>query len=289
MGRYPTTEELADLVHDYFAGRGEQVTYDPEEGIGTFGQVEFSVHNMAANLAKIHREQWPDYVAWHFGRLVDSGPPELPSRYSEVRKRLRVRLASDSWVEQLPFQKIARPVADDLHEVLMLSLDGTAVSVPPESLDAWDEPLDKLWQDARENTLWDEPRERRMAIRPTGERFVWVRGSWWVASLLLDLGRYLSPRNPHGAAAMVPVRDALFFHEITDQGVADSVAGMMELGLQFHLEGPDSISPHVYWWRDGKIRRVVAYENGRIRSAWDRDFKRVLAQLDPTTDRGKLN
>lgn len=289
MGKYPTIEELADLVHDYFDSRGEEVSYDPEQGMGTYGQAEFSVHNMAANLGKIDREQWPDYVAWHFGNLVDKVPPQLPTSYEEVRKRLRVRLASTAFVEQLPFSEIARPVAEDLHEVLMVSIDGAAVSVPPDRLEAWEEPLDRLWHDARENTLWDEPRERRLALRPTGERFVWIRGSWWAASLLLDLGRYLSPDNRHGAVAMVPVRDALLFHEITDVGVAHSLAGMMEMGLIFHMEGPDSISPHVYWWRDGEIQRVVACDNDRTQPVWGREFKQVLAELEAASEGVDLN
>jgi hypothetical protein len=277
---FPTRQEISDLVHAYFDSQGEEVSYDPEHGRGTFGDAEFSVHNLAANLARIDRDKWPNYLAWHFGHLLEGGPPQLPSSYEQVRKRLRVRLASDGWVDALPFREIARPVAEDLHEVLMVSIDRTAVSVPPDSIETWGEPLDRLWADARENTVWEEPRERRSLLRPTGERFTWVRGSWWAASLLLDLGRYLSPRNPDGALAMVPVRDALFFHEIVDEGAVTSLAAMVQLGLQFHFEGPDSISPHVYWWRDGEIQRVVSYESDRLNGVWGADFKRMLAKLE---------
>lgn len=39
----------------YFDSRCLEVSYDPEQGLGTVGYVEFSVHH----LAKIDREEWP--------------------------------------------------------------------------------------------------------------------------------------------------------------------------------------------------------------------------------------
>lgn len=289
MSDFPTPGELNDLVCDYFTSQGREVSYDPATGLGVYGEAEFSVHNVAANLARIDREDWPEYVAWHFGHLLDGGPPELPSSYIEVSRRLRVRLAADDWVEALPVKETARRVAEDLHEVLMVSIAGSAVSLPPDSLKLWGEPLDRLWDDARKNTVLEEPSERRALLKPTGERFTWVRGSWWVASLLLDLGRYLSPGNPHGALAMVPVRDALLFHEIVDEGVVKSLQGMMEVGLQFHLEGPDSVSPHVYWWRDSEIRRVVFYGDGQLNASWGEEFSGMLAELESSIERSALN
>lgn len=289
MSEYPTTGELADLVYDYFSSRDKEVTYDPDTGLGTQGDFEFSVHNLAANLARIDRDQWSDYVAWHFGHSVDGGPPDLPTSYDEVKRRLRVRLAPDALAGNFPFKETARPVAEDLNEILMVSIDEGAATVPPDSLEQWDEPLDRLWTDARKNTVLEEPRERRALLKPTGERITWVRGSWWVASLLLDLGLYLSPQNPHGALAMVPVRDALLFHEIVDETAVISLRAMAELGLQFHFEGPDSISPHVYWWRDGEIRRVVSYEDARLNPVWGEEFSAMLADLESTLDRVALN
>lgn len=45
-----------------------------------------------------------------------------------------MRLASIDWVDQLPSKEIAKPVADDLHQVLMITIDEGAVTVPPDSL-----------------------------------------------------------------------------------------------------------------------------------------------------------
>lgn len=260
------------------------MSYDPETGLGTYGELEFSVHNLAANLAHIDQDHWADYVAWHFGHTADGGPPEIPSSYREVSKRLRVRLGSDGFVDSLPYREIARPVAEDLHEVLMVAIDEGAASVPPDSIEAWGEPMERLWADARENTLWDEPRERRSMLKPTGERFTWVRGSWWSASLLLDLGRYLSPRHGDGALAMVPTRDTLFFHEIVDESAVTSLFAMVQLGLRFYFDGPDSISPHVYWWHDGEIDLVLSYKNEQLNPEWGTEFSQMLGDLSEAID-----
>ncbi|MFP4554384.1 MAG: hypothetical protein ACLFRT_11065, partial [Actinomycetota bacterium] len=137
MDRYPTASEIAELVHRYFDERQIAFSYDPEQGTGNANGAVFSVHNMAANLARIDRDDWAEYVAWHFGHLIE-GPPEIPSEYNQARRRLRVRLASQDWVDQLPFPDIAKPVADDLYRVLMVAIDDGASTVPPDSLEAWD-------------------------------------------------------------------------------------------------------------------------------------------------------
>lgn len=279
MDRHPMAAEIAELVHHYFDERQIAFSYDPEQGLGEAQGAEFSVHNLAANLARIDRDDWPDYVAWHFRHLAD-GPPSLPTDYSRARRKLRVRLASRDMVDQLPFPDIAKPVAEDLYQVLMIAIDNGASTVPPDSLEAWNTDRDTVWEDATKNTLLDEPRERRAMLKPSGERLTWVRGSWWSSTLLLGLGRYLSSRQPHGALAMVPVRDALLFHEITDDSFVYSMSALIETGLTFHFDGPDSISPHVYWWHDGSIRRLVAFEDGRLLPVWGDEFREVLADLE---------
>lgn len=165
---FPTLDELSDLVHDYFDSHDEEVSYDAEQGHGTVGEAAFSVHNLAANLARIDRKRWSEYVAWHFTHLLSGGPPELPMTYDEVRRRLRVRVATDAFVDGLPYRDIVRPLGADLHEMLMVSIDRAAVTVPPDSVEAWGQPFERLWADARQNTLWEEPRERRSLLKPTG-------------------------------------------------------------------------------------------------------------------------
>lgn len=176
MDCHPTTSELAELVDGYFDDNDIDASYDPEQGMGKANGAVFSTHNLAANLARIDRSDWPGYVAWHFSHLVE-GPPQIPVDYTRARKRLRVRLASTAWVDQLPSQEITRPVADDLHQVLMVNIDGGASTVPPESLATWGNDIDAIWDDARKNTMLDEPRERRSMLKRTGERLTWIRGS----------------------------------------------------------------------------------------------------------------
>lgn len=279
MDRHPTRAELAQQVYRYFNDAGIEVSYDPAQGVGEAEGAVFSVHNLAANLARIDRSSWPDYVAWHFGHLME-GPPEIPTEYTRARRRLRVRLASTGWVERLPSPEIVRPVAEDLHQVLMITFEHGASTVPPDACGAWETNLDAVWEDAKRNTLLDEPRERRAMLKPSGERLTWIRGSWWASTLLLELGRYLSPHPAHGALAMVPVRDALLFHEITDDSFVDSMRAMIELGLTYHFDDPDPLSPHLYWWHDGSISRLVAFEDGRLLPAWGDEFREVLTDLD---------
>jgi hypothetical protein len=285
---HPSVEELAELVHRHFGDKGIEVSYDAEQGLGETQGAVFSVHNMAANLAHLDRSDWPEYVAWHF-RHLGHGPPEIPLDYSKARKQLRVRLAPSAWADQVPWEEITRPVADDLHRVLMIAIEGGASNVLPEHLEAWGTDPEEVWDEARRNTMLDEPRERRALLKPTGETMTWIRGSWWSSTLLLDLGRYISPRHSRGALAMVPVRDALLFHEIVDDTIISSLKAMMDLGLRFHFDGPDPISPHVYWWHEGSISRLVALEDGRNRPVWGDEFREVLADLETASQPAAMN
>lgn len=252
------------------------MTYDPARGEGRVGEVVFSTHNLAAHLAEIDPEQWDEYVAWHFSHLA-SGPPEIPTDFERVRARLRVRLASDAWLGGLGDACLSRRVAEDLHEVLMVSLEELAVAVPSRMPGVWGQQPNGLWEQARRNTLWDEPYESCLVAKADGRAFTWVRGSWWAASRLLDLGRSLSADHRHGAVAMVPVRDALLYRELQGRQVAASVWGMLELGVGFYLEGPGSVSPHLYWLHQGELRRGAAVGEGGV--VWDQQLRELLEAL----------
>lgn len=88
---------------------------------------------------------------------------------------------------------------------------------------------------------------------------------------------------------MVPVRDALFFHEIVDANFVSSLGAMVEFSLSIHFQGPDPVSPHVYWWRDRSISRLVAYENGRTLPVWGDEFSETISELEAALQPAVMN
>ncbi|MGQ0847869.1 MAG: hypothetical protein ACT4OP_01880 [Actinomycetota bacterium] len=233
--------------------------------------------NLAQELTTLPEEDWSDYINDRIERLTGLRP-ELPSEYPPAR--LRVRLSADA---SDPGWAAYRPVCEGLDETLMMRNEVGCITVSPDQVNAWGVSLDRAWADARRHTIWDEPRERRILAR--GDlRLVWVRANFFASSVLVDLAHLLSPHNRFGALAMVPTRDALLYVEVSDDRVVPATAAMLEIGSQWYVDGPGSISPEVFWYRaDQTISRVVKVSDHRYEPCWGKDMSAVLAELEATT------
>jgi hypothetical protein len=238
---------------------------------GVYGLV-----NLAQELAAIPESEWMGLVADRLA-MLGAISPEFPAEYGHAGPSLRVRLSADG---SEPGWAAYRRVCDGLDEVLMMRNDVGCITVSPSQLESWGISPDRAFQDARQRTIWDEPRERKVLAR--GEsKIVWVRASFFASSVLLSLDHLLSRKNLFGAVAMVPCRDALIYTEVNDDRITASVAGMIEIGSQWFVDGPGSISPEVFWYqRGGAISRLVKAVGREFVPCWGSDFSEVLAQLE---------
>jgi hypothetical protein len=273
--------ELRRLVADYFSARGREVVIDPWQARSE-GRI-FGLINVFQEAACIERGEWPDYIARRFD-VFDRVDTELPDTYELVAPRLRVRLAVDEAVRHYD-PSVRRRICDGLSEILMVRFDSGSFTMPPEAWSRWEISCDLVWKDAVEHTVWDEPRERRLAISPSGVRLGWIGGGWFASSMLLDLARFLPPSLEHGAMVMVPCNDALLFAHL-DERAPEAFAALLEFGGRWYADGPHAISPDVFWWRPGKIERLTAHDGKRWQPCWGAEFSKALADLDPTSGSG---
>lgn len=236
----------------------------------------FGLVNLAQSLDSVPEEEWPDLVQRWVEDLLAITPTDIAD-YGQASARLRVRLSADA---SQPGWAVHRPVCDGLDEMLMLRNDVGCETVNDEQVALWGQPLERVWRDARQHTIWDESRERCLLTKG-GVRVVWVRHSFFASSVLLDLDHLLSAKNRHGALAMVPCRDALLYVEMTGPEVVKDAAGMMEIGSQWYVDGPGSISPDVFWYRPGgNIARIARVVGRQYESNWGEDFSAALAELE---------
>ena len=243
---------------------------------GVYGLV-----NLAQELASIPEEEWPDLVGERLA-LLGAINPDFPPGYEQAGPNLRVRLSADG---SEPGWAAFRPICDGLDEVLMMRNDVGCITVSPGQVEEWGVSIERVFGDAREQTIWDEPRERRILAKG-GSRLVWVRANFFASSVLLSLDHLLSRNNRFGAVAMAPCRDALLYTEVTDDRITSSVAGMIEIGSQWYVDGPGSISPEVFWYRrDGSITRLVKAVGREFVPCWGQEFSEVLAQLEAPTQK----
>ena len=112
--------------------------------------------------------------------------------------------------------------------------------------------------------------------------------SFFVASNLLLLGDYVAADLQWGALAAVPNRHTLVFHPIVDATALRAIDAMVVMANDMCAEGPGSISPNLFWWRDGALRTLPTRETAdHYEFAPPDDF--VSQVLEPLAERTRLN
>jgi hypothetical protein len=221
------------------------------------------------NLAQMCRaagvEAYPQVVTSHFSALVAGrGDRELAGQLGGdltlARPHLKLRLYPRDTFTPGTEQFVLRDTADDLTAVLCYDLPSNVVTVAAESLGRWAVAPDELYYQALANQRRTE-RHPIEDVDVTGAMVKAMTGeSFFVASNLLLLSDFLDEEPPFGAIAAVPNRHTLIWHAIVDPSALRAIDAMVVMAANLCAEGPGSISPHLYWWKDGTLRTLPTRE-----------------------------
>ena len=274
-----TNARLVSLVRSYFDGAGIEVAIENGVARVPTGGV-FGLNNIGLTLDALPEDAWPQTVASHFDSLL-AVEPELPGTFEEASNLLRIRLSVVEDADLFPGIETWRPIGGGLREMLMFKLDVGARNVPPDVVEAWGADPDMAWKTGRDNTFWDEPHERNVLQGPNDEVINMVTGSFFASSMLLDIGRF--GLAPHGYLAMIPSRDILLFCRLDYHTMSRHLRGMLNVGGIFHVREPGPISPDLYWWHEGAIRRIAkGNPNGQFVPESHSAFSKVLHVIERT-------
>jgi hypothetical protein len=244
--------------------------YRIEEGVlwARWGSEEDEALGLT-NLAQMCRaagvESYAQVITSHFSALVAGrGDRELAGQLGAdltmARPHLKLRLYPRDTFESGNDQFILRDTADDLTAVLCYDLPSNVVTVAAESLGRWAVGSDEPYYQALANQRRTE-RHPIEDVDVTGATVKAMTGeSFFVASNLLLLGDFLGEETPFGAIAAVPNRHTLIWHAITDPTALRAIDAMVVMAANLCAEGPGSISPHLYWWKDGTLRTLPTRE-----------------------------
>ncbi|HVK77655.1 MAG TPA: hypothetical protein VM734_30330 [Kofleriaceae bacterium] len=221
------------------------------------------------NLAQLCKaagtESYPIVIASHFDALVAGrGDRELAGQLGAdlvaARPHLKLRLYPRDTFTGGTDQFVLHPITDDLTAVLCYDLPSNVVTVAADSLGRWGVGTDELYYQA----LANQRRTERAPVEQIDVGGATVQAmtgeSFFVASNLLLLGDFISDETPFGALAAVPNRHTLVWHPIIDPSALRAIDAMVVMAANLCAEGPGSISPNLYWWRDGQIRTLPTRE-----------------------------
>jgi hypothetical protein len=252
-----------------------------------------SLLNLAQLCHAAGQEHFPRVIQSHFDALVAGRKDRLladtlAGDLTAARPHLKVRLYPRETFRGDAEQFIVRDVADDLCGVLCFDLPSNVVTVNAESLERWKCNPDEVWYQALANLR----RTEKAAVDNVDVGGATLRAmtgdSFFIASNLLLLGDFLEDEPEWGALAAVPNRHTLVFHPIRDASALRAIDAMVVMASGMCAEGPGSISPNLFWWRDGVLKTLPTVEAAdHFEFVPPDEF--VTEVLEPLAQRSSLN
>jgi hypothetical protein len=103
---------------------------------------------------------------------------------------------------------------------------------------------------------------------------------FFAASHALLLAERIPPAAKGSAVFTVPHRHALLYAPMADMGVVESINRLIPTTAAMFQDGPGSISPGLYWWRDGDVSLLPShFDGGTAHFAPPDEFVQALETL----------
>ena len=236
-------------------------------------------------------DDWPQLVTSHLTALLEVGDgandapgQRLLQRFDLARPSLRVRLWPRQQVHGL-LEVVTREDLPGVATTLVLDLPRDIRALTARDIAAWGVPTDELLAIGLENVRRHCPpyASRFEPLAPV--TFLTSRDrDYYAASHVLLLGSYSGCVGKHGALVGVPHRHLAVVHAIEDRRVFAALEHLGSFVRRCFDEGPGSIDPDLFWFRDGRFTRLsfVPGKDGALHFTPSAEFGAVLDQLgDP--------
>jgi len=278
-----------ELVEGYWSEQGRPI--DVDDGVVRF--VDGPSHSLGlGNLSQVCKhcpmDDWPEVVAGHFDRFgnLEAEQEELQRKihdFEEVAPFLAVRLYHDSVLDDMEGLWVYRRDLEGTITALVFDLPNTVRNIKPEEAEGWGRSEDELFRIGLENTLKSYARDWETEQVDLDEDvcLTLVSGEdFFAPTQALVMERMPELSGTHGALVGIPHRHALLCYPIEDLRVVVAVTRLIPVVMGMHKEGPGSLSPLLYWYREGGFTTLPArVEEEKIVFAPPDDFVDLLNGL----------
>lgn len=245
-----------------FRRQGLETTYAAGT-LHAMGSLRFPLHRLATLAAQTPPRRWPHLLDSHAAVLVAAEQQPVPEP-----QQLSTSLHLSIWPKAgLPWAPDhSRRVTDDLVALPALDRPDTVTTAgTADQVRAWGG-----WPHVERIGLANLARLRSDEVLTLGEHYPGqavhvVLGGYFTASRLLVLDGVLAgelgvERPPHGAVVAVPRRGLLVVHVVRSLDVIGAIPRMLALASS-EVRRPEGISPHLYFWRDGRLQRITRLDD----------------------------
>ena len=244
----------------------------------------FGLSNLAQLCHQLDRSEWATAIESHFNNL-DAAIAE-DAAYNDLenaRPFLKVRVYPHEALPPEAHEKLVmRPLTNDLLAALVLDLPSTVRSLNTDVVAGWAAPTDELWELGLDHLRAEMPTYARDEVKIDGNVPVQVvtGDSFFVASQVVRFGEIVGDAA-NGAIVLVPTRHTIAWHPLSSgQAAIKAVQGMIGIGHEMYQHGPGSVTPNLYWWRNGVLTVLPAsIDKGKVNFYPPDDFMEMLNGL----------
>jgi uncharacterized protein YtpQ (UPF0354 family) len=281
-------------VQAYFDARDIRIVYDTDAGVvtpqsGALGRGStLGLQNVAQKCGRADRDLWQSIIAEHFDVLFDTSANAADAvaiehlSYEVARSHIRARLYPEDALKKIP-TLMQRPLVEGLLEALVLDMPKSVRTLTRSEALRWGISEDELFMVGRQNLGASGFLDETKASLPSNAMHMLSGDAFYAASHLLVFERYVTEPMPHGMVVSVPKRDVILAHYIRNIGVLEAISGMLEVTVGMYEEGPGSLSPNLYWYRNGAFSNLAyTLSGGSFSLLPSSDFSDLLHGLSST-------
>ncbi len=206
------------------------------------------------NLSQTYRQVVPedrrDLIADWIRR--SSSPPGSDLSPEEMRQAIRARVQPDDIVVHEKFQTWIYPVCDGLVGMIAIDLPEAVVTTSSDKMAEAGLTQEGAWEIGLQN-LRREPFDVESLTMPSGTTVRLYSGeSILVASHVLRLGELIGEQD---AYIFLPTRHQMMVLLREEAKSEDDLGQLAYIAGQWYSEGPGSISPACFAWKEGQLTR----------------------------------
>ena len=247
---------------------------------------DYGLSNLAQLCHQLGRREWGEAIASHFGNLfaaedADAEIRERARTFDGVRDVFKVRLYPGASLGGMEADPPARwELASGLTAAFVYDLPTSVATANVEQVRGWDMSRDELLAAALDNVRADAVECQAIGDGGRSAMVACVAEHFFAASHALLLSERLRDAGAGQAVFAVPHRHALLYAPMVDMAVVQAINQLIPSAVGMFNQGPGSISPGVYWWRDGSVTLLPAQFDGQnVQFAPPDDFVAALNAL----------
>lgn len=219
-----------------------------------FGSSPLGLQNLAQNCQDEPEEAWPESIKGHFDSvrkiLKDKFKRDtMMLDFMKIQSFLAVRIYHSDIAKTSDNFRVCRFLAGDIYEVLVFDWPESISSVKRDVADKWGLPDETLFQIGKENIRQKCPVVINELKTSDGfPTFLCTSDHFFAGNILFDLPSLLKFSGLKGALVGFPNRHAAIIAPYDGSSSINVLQTIVPAIYSMNLEGPGSISNHVFWW-----------------------------------------